>query len=898
MASTAAIESPRRDNNYFSTNNMNNNSNEDEGSTNNMAVNYQEEDDFPLIDEEDEDYFDTQYFHQSSTQSSTSQQQKQISNNSSSEEQSNEDAWVQLLNLPPNLTSQNLAPVGGMRRVSSCYFSIASNMSNDSPNNNNNNNTMRRVFSSTSLASQFGYDALSFDGRNPTDFLLHDILMNVFTFLDARSLASFSETGRRCNFECFYFMELQLQRALLMGSSHVGDYNNERDKGDKVDIQVDNETDQNDAEENVDDIGLLLQDDEEVNNNDATAADDEIPTTSRKRSNAVPTFEGSISGTGVISRLASLDSASARKIVQTYLDSNTSIHALPLSHSLAYFRQLLARQSQNLPIPSFPLRGRGEGGAATTTSALTLPSATNISENMAKNARNMALFFTFIGAAYMRTHQGGVDMPIPPITMPDPSEVLTEENMEALKNMMGFGFVGGAMLKAGKTMKDKADQANASASDSDDDNGGGNQQQENIVEDADVAAGISRQPQQGRSSSIGSLEDLSNMLHHPSKIASRLYNAFSSNSSLDTTGSTTVEESHSSSSTKRRHRSKRSHRTIRHSDIDEGDELDDVGETSCSKEKPPSSSEDENNTSSPLFKGFLSPEEIAYNLEHFSSPDPYEHPSSSTLNTMGKNGSNSNMDEEETAAAVTAASAATSSFFSAFSKQESIDEGNVPSGCIGAYTRAVKAAASEVTRLVKEERKRNFETLDPDEQLELGVRFIDACTSDSKIDIVKDILQKQKMMDVDRFFVGPDDTETCALHAAAFNGAEKVLEFLCGGIDEHDGDEDCGLCDVNVTDANGWTALHFASGANSVTSVKVLAKHGAKLTIEASNGYTPYHWAERLSNEEVRTALAELGADNRFVTGGWMLSSPGQDDVRRIPFVSFMANRFFGHHTN
>ena len=69
-------------------------------------------------------------------------------------------------------------------------------------------------------------------------------------------------------------------------------------------------------------------------------------------------------------------------------------------------------------------------------------------------------------------------------------------------------------------------------------------------------------------------------------------------------------------------------------------------------------------------------------------------------------------------------------------------------------------------------------------------------------------------MDVDRFFVGPDDTETCALHAAAFSGAERTLEFLSGGIDEYDMNNDAGLCDVDIRDANGWTALHFAAGAN------------------------------------------------------------------------------------
>ena len=264
-------------------------------------------------------------------------------------------------------------------------------------------------------------------------------------------------------------------------------------------------------------------------------------------------------------------------------------------------------------------------------------------------------------------------------------------------------------------------------------------------------------------------------------------------------------------------------------------------------------------------------------------------------NAGGGTGPTTTMKDDSTSVAAT-------SFFSFNMQQESMSQNveNVPTGCIGAYAHAVKTAASEVTRLVKEERKSNFEALPPEEQIELGVRFIDACTSDTKLGIVKDILQKQKKMDVDRFFIGPDDTETCALHAAAFNGAEQVLQFLCGGIDEHDSGKDCGLCDVNVKDANGWTALHFAAGANSVTSVRVLADHGTNLTIEASNGYTPYHWAERLSNEEVASELERLGADNRFVAS-WMFGGSGErnaGDTRRLPFVSFLANRFFGHNNN
>ena len=79
-----------------------------------------------------------------------------------------------------------------------------------------------------------------------------------------------------------------------------------------------------------------------------------------------------------------------------------------------------------------------------------------------------------------------------------------------------------------------------------------------------------------------------------------------------------------------------------------------------------------------------------------------------------------------------------------------MDSGNIPTGCVGAYAHAVRSAASALTRLIKEERKSNFDALSPDEQQELGARFMDACTSDNKLNIVKDIVQKQKKMDVDR----------------------------------------------------------------------------------------------------------------------------------------------------
>ncbi|KAL9185669.1 hypothetical protein ACHAXT_003446 [Thalassiosira profunda] len=862
-------------------------------------------DDFPLEEHKDgsvEERMQQQFM----------EPQQQHNNEESKESGRNDgnDAWVQLLNLPPHLQpsmGHHGVPVGGMRRVSSCYFSIASNFSGGGA-----EYPAAAAFTDTASfhsphpghfhGSGHGhrslpghhYDALSFEGRNASDFLLHDVLMSVFSFLDAHALAAFSETGRRPNFEVFYFLELQLQRALLVGEGHryaartdLGCVDEMEEDGEAGHVMLEGEL------EGEEDVALLPQDvlaDEEGEGENEEEGANEEPDEAKGR-NAVPSFEGSIAGTGVVSRLASLDSASARKIVQTYLDSNASLHALPLSHSLAYFRQVLSRPHPHL-----------------------FPHPPPLPDGMAKNARNAALFFTVLGAAYMRAQQGDVPMPDPRTMMPDPSEVLTEENVEAMKGvMLKMGLMGG-FLKAGQTMKEKAEQRNRATS-SDGEGGEGDAQGENgdnseqpdnretggdaTDQAAGAVVGTSR-----RTTSIGSMEDLGSILPNPTAFASRLYNAFSSGTSLaaagpsspktsaanldapasdEDQGSALDDQQEGASPSHRRHRSKRSHQTLRHTENEEY--------ATSAEEKKSEPEDKEQEKAEPL----PSPEEVAYAMDHPFSPNPYDHvPPPSTDNDaldakLGVGGSQHPSNDS-------AVSSATTSFFSFSAQPDSthaVDSANVPSGCVGAYANAVKTAASELTRLVKEERQQNFEALSEIEQHELGVRFIDACSSDSKIHIVKEILQKQRKMDVDRFFVGPDDTETCALHAAAFNGAENVLKFLCGAIAENDPDEDGGLCDVNVRDANGWTALHFAAGANSVTSVRVLSRCGAELTIEAGNGYTPYHWAERLSNEEVAAELQRLGADNRFV-GRWMFgASSDGGEGRKIPFVSFLANRFF-----
>lgn len=202
-----------------------------------------------------------------------------------------------------------------------------------------------------------------------------------------------------------------------------------------------------------------------------------------------------------------------------------------------------------------------------------------------------------------------------------------------------------------------------------------------------------------------------------------------------------------------------------------------------------------------------------------------------------------------------------------------------PTGCVGAYSRAVHLASSSLVQRLLLDRREKFNGLVAPVREEISSTLIDVCSSDDNLEQVIDLVRNQGAVDVEGFYVGTDGTETCALHAAAFHGSAKIVDFLCRGIDENCPEKDGGCCNINIQDAHGWTAAHFAAGANSCDVVRVLASHGAKLSVEATNGYTPLQWAVRLQNKEVAEELRKLAVAET----GWISRQP----------LTAIASRFF-----
>lgn len=581
----------------------------------------------------------------------------------------------------------------GVRRVSSCYFSLSSQESmtdllSQLGDSSQTDEVETRPGAALS-ASRETESSPDWIRNNAKDVFYHDILMNVFNFLDAQSLKNFSETARRPNFEVFYYLQLQVQQALLV----------------EDDVDSSHDHSQNRC----------------IHNHNHLSA---------------------VAGSAFVSRLARLDRERAHEVVNTFLESNSTLRTMPLSHSLAYARRYLLHNGFS---KMFPHANEGE------------------SNHNNRALASAVLFMTVVGAASLMSTVSGGDVSAI-------ASSLESFGTELPNVIFRVGFVG-SLMGAARQMSDTEQRAAM----------------------RETAEQMTRSMKELPSSLMrGAASDGEDATPGKTLTQSqfRLPSLFEMKEQLQITLSKLAAEEHEKS-------------------------------------------------------GLLS--------------NPYDHLPAQLEHTTG--------DEKK-------------------EPEESIDASRtdttrkMPSGCVGAYARAIDTSSQLVKQLVKDNRKNKFETKSEEERRLLSLEFLNACASNDTLSRVKEMIHQ---MDVDGFFVGNDGSETCALHTAAFHGADHVVKFLCSGVDENDSHLDGGLCDINARDNNGWTAMHFAAGANAPSVVRVLAFHGAELQVEAQNGYSPLQWAVRLSNDDVAQALTELIANADNGQGTWMSRQP----------LTFLANRFF-----
>ncbi|KAL7564775.1 hypothetical protein ACA910_021038 [Epithemia clementina (nom. ined.)] len=674
-----------------------------------------------------------------------------------------------LIELPPSL---HPAVSAGMKRISSCYYSIHSTSTNNSTvglnhQSSSTNGSLVDILAfldcqnsdEGSLGSLSAQRRASFSSLNSTmsdqqqqeqwsgglvdDLLYHDILMNVFTYLDIDSLASFSETALRPNFEVFYYLQLQLQRSLLL--SPVSS-----------------------------DHGL-----------------------------------SPIKGTSRLTRLARAEYKRAEQIVQGYLDSNTSLKQMPLSHSLEYIRQVLMRQ-RLLLLNKINKSTNQQAGASSGQDTSIFSGA--------------ALLIALIGAASFMNSDSMMAMNVDSF-MPPAAE---------LPNMLfRVGFVGSLMSAVRSYAASNKNGASQNPNSSQGSHRGGDMKHR--------AALMKQQAEQFAN----------NMMHAFTLL-------------LANGGNIDAEENHNGSMAAivrgimiRMMRAAYSTAYGRHHQLEAG--------------------------------GFFSSKRAQHRQRpNLVSPNPYDHLPETVKEEEDNDFDDTALDPAEK---IDHAREETGNVDDASvqpadhgnnhgdgpgdndevppGKQESSDKKPIkktPTGCVGAYRRAISQVNKRLVELVKDERLRKYKERSDEEQRTLGTMLLDACASDDGLDNVKTIIEGG--IDVEDFYVSGDGTETSPLHAAAFHGASCVLEYLCRGLQDDDGYDqqhedpqiydDGGLCQVNLKDPNGWTALHFAAGTNSTKCIQILVQYGADLTIEAANGYTPLQWAMRLQNSDAADALREL----------------------------------------
>lgn len=103
----------------------------------------------------------------------------------------------------------------------------------------------------------------------------------------------------------------------------------------------------------------------------------------------------------------------------------------------------------------------------------------------------------------------------------------------------------------------------------------------------------------------------------------------------------------------------------------------------------------------------------------------------------------------------------------------------------------------------------------------------------------------------------PEDASKRLLWAAETNNVNMLEELL---------DENSSL--VNLTDEDGYTALHRACYSGNIDCIEVLMKFGCDVNAKTVDGWQPIHSACRWNNYKCASLLLQNGADINASTHG------------------------------
>lgn len=607
-----------------------------------------------------------------------------------------------------------------------------------------------RVGSETSSADPLLATPLT--TRTTTTSLYHDILMDILSYLDLNSLASFSETGRRPNNECYYYLHLQLQQ--------------------------------------------FTED---------TSRKDESPNSRTNRSDVFK-LNQQLPGMGIVQRLVNLDRQTAIDAVQSYyydapmnaISKNNNNH-----HNMVTARKLAAAGSA----AAFAFACMGTMMAAAAHSSAAMESAgeyDDMTGALTSFVKVMGLVGSLAAAKTMASNSGGVN---------------NNNNTTTTSSV------------AGTNNNDGTSNSNISRSSGDD--ASHFILWERLMESTFPGSHRHDTTTSTTSSAPDRESNVNGLFALPRQFKYALTLAYSMAAEM-----------------RHKHQNGNSSGSVNDRGGMEGHDTNQASSISLLTEDPP----------------FL--------WSHH--PGPYEHiPTSSETNSTTPMGgisvaSNEGHGHEPKFDSTKGCDSSCSPSATEASKADDRDSSastcspNVNRtryhfcGWVGAYRQVVHAAHDRIRSIVKQQRLERFNALSEEERNHISSSFMEAVVTNN----TNNVRQLIDAMNVDEaFLVGgndnPNDNNTNVmypLHAAAFHGADQVLEFLCEDISNSSAGTapDGGLiANIDQQDPTGWTALHFAVGANSVTAVRLLLARKADPSIEADNGYTPFQWAQRLQHHSV-----------------------------------------------